>query len=585
MWPYTLASMSDAMRQRPNPPLSAPDVGAAALVSPDRKTQTRAWSGLRALATPELLIGVLAFALFLPIAARVLILGPDAVEYLDVARRLAAGDGFMLGVKAFHFGGTEVLHHGLAERPPLFPVLVAGLFVLGFGSMAAQVMNAALTGLAVTLVALIGRQLFGREVGLLAAALTIASPLVSERMIWPMTEALAISLSLLATWLLMRTVDRPAVSWLAAAGVTLGLAYLTRPTVLALIGALGLTVLALARDRRAAIRPLLAYAGGVAVSFVPISLYSIVNRGSLFYSGQTYLYALYKDPEVMEYGFQGPLPTAGQFITNNLGLVARTIGETFWSYSHLLLADWELMLPLALGWPMVLWSLARGRYPRTAVVPLVVAVTNFVFYGLTWSTFQDRYLLLTMLLLFPFVVDGLRRLRSDRLPLGPVGRLFGARDLRLGLTHLVVLGALVLWTPQLLRQYRSEFRYGELPVSTRKDEGLVWTAPPRWLRDGDLPRVINWVNTRTEPQAVLAHAQPWPFTYFTGRPATLLPLNLSDARLRELIVSYNVDFVLLDGRDRERRRYMDALEELEDTGVTDTSLGAYRIFDVRSLRR
>jgi len=31
---------------------------------------------------------------------------PDAIEYLDIARRLAAGDGFMLGIKAFHFGGT-----------------------------------------------------------------------------------------------------------------------------------------------------------------------------------------------------------------------------------------------------------------------------------------------------------------------------------------------------------------------------------------------------------------------------------------------------------------------------------------------
>ena len=158
-------------------------------------------------------------------------------------------------------------------------------------------------------------------------------------------------------------------------------------------------------------------------------------------------------------------------------------------------------------------------------------------------------------------------------------------SVRLGLTHLVVIGALVFWTPHLFRQYRGEFRYGELPVATRKDEGLVWTSPPRWLRDGDLPRVINWVNTRTDPLAVLAHAQPWPYTYFTGRPATLLPLNLSDARLRELIVSYKVDFVLLDGRDRERRRYMDALEDLEDAGVTDTSLGAYRIFDVRALRR
>jgi 4-amino-4-deoxy-L-arabinose transferase-like glycosyltransferase len=581
--------MSEAIRPRVRTQPTATDPvaerdadGAVPFAAPGRTCTT---ARLAARPWPEVAAGSLAFLLYLPIAARVLILGPDAVEYLDIARRLAAGDGFLLAVKAFHFGGTDVLHHGLAERPPLYPVLVAGLLLLGFGSLSAQVLNAALTGLAVTLTALIGRQLFGREIGLLAAALAIASPLVSERMIWPMTEALAVSLSLLATWLLMRDVDRPQVRWLGLAGVVLGLAYLTRPTVLSLIAALAVTVLVLARDRRTAVRPLLAYAGGVAISFVPISLYSVVNRGSLFYSGQTYLYALYKDPEVMEYGFQRPLPTAFEFISNNLGLVLRAIGETFWAYGSLLFAEWELLLPLALGWPLAIWTLVRRQYPRAAVVPLVVAGVNFTFYGLTWSTFQDRYLLLTMLILFPFALDGIRRIGLDRLALGAVSGPAGRWGLRLGLTHLAVIVALALWTPHLARQYRGEFRYGELPAPTRKDEGLTWTAPPRWMRDGDLPRVVGWVRTRTEPLAVLAHAQPWPFTFFTGRPAALLPLNLSDQRLRELIVTYRIEYVLLDNRDRDRRRYIDVLEDLEGAGVVESSLGTYRIFDVRALLR
>ncbi|MCC7372017.1 MAG: glycosyltransferase family 39 protein [Chloroflexi bacterium] len=578
--------MSDAIHQRVTPPVAAPsEPHAGRAVSTVRRRVVRSAVARLFGAWPEIALGVLACVLYLPIVSRVLILGPDAVEYLDIARRLAAGQGFLLGVKAFHFGGTDVLHHGLAERPPLFPILVALLLKLGFESVAAQVLNAVLSGLSVTLVALIGRQLFGREVGVLAALLTIVTPLVTERMLWPMTEALAIGLSLLATYLMMQRVERPSVRTSGLAGVVLGLAYLTRPTVLSLVGALAVTAMMLAARRRDVIRPLLAYAAGVGLSFVPISAYSIVTRGSLFYSGQTYLYALYKDPEVMEFGFQKPLPTAAQFISENSALVLRTIGETFSSYAYLLFAEWELMLPLALGWPMVVWALARREYPRAAVVPLVVAVTNFAFYGLTWSTFQDRYLLLTMLLLFPFVVDGLRRLRLDRLPLPTPGRATARPGPRLGLTHLIVVGALVLWTPHLIRQYRGEFRYGELPVGTRKDEGLVWTAPPRWVRDGDLMRVVNWVNTRTEPLAVLAHAQPWPFTYFTGRPATLLPVNLGPDRLRELLVSYQVDYVLLDGRDRERRRYLDMLEDLEPAGVTDVSLGAYRIFDVRALRR
>src|SRR5688500_5491014 len=113
--------MSDAIRHRQSPHAGTPD-GAAVTVAPAHEIGARARSHLAALDVPALLVGALAFMLYLPIAARVLILGLDVVEYLDIARRLAAGDGFMLGVKAFHFGGTDVLHHGLAERPPLFPM-------------------------------------------------------------------------------------------------------------------------------------------------------------------------------------------------------------------------------------------------------------------------------------------------------------------------------------------------------------------------------------------------------------------------------------------------------------------------------
>jgi len=95
---------------------------------------------------------------------------------------------------------------------------------------------------------------------------------------------------------------------------------------------------------------------------------------------------------------------------------------------------------------------------------------------------------------------------------------------------------------------------------------------------------VNWINTRTDRYQVVAHAQPWPFTFFTGRPAALLPVNLTPERLRELLVSYEIDYVLLDTRDRARRDYSDDLRDLEDAGVTRTTLGAYEIFDVRALR-
>lgn len=537
----------------------------------------REWRASARLAQPALWVALLAFVLYLPTAARVLKLGPDVVEYLDVGRRLAAGEGYLLGVKAFHVGGTDVLHDGLAERPPLFPLLIAGLYWLGLGPISVQVLNAVLAAASAGLVVLIGSRLFGPRTGTLAGILVVASPLMVERMIWPMTEAATISLSLLATWLVIRYADSGRTLPLALSGLVLGLAYLARPTTAVLVGVLGLGTWLLARDRRRRRAGVAALLLGTVACAAPITIYSLVTRGSLSYSGQTYLYSVYKDPEVMELGFNGPLPTAGEFIAANPGLVMGAITETFAAYARLLFLEWELLLPLIVAWPMVASALVRRRYSREAGVVLLVVAANFVVYGLTWSTFQDRYLLLTLILLVPFAVDGLARIGLDRWRApGP-----------LGLSPLVaiVLGVVATWSPALVRDYRGEYRYGELPSPVRRDEGLRWTGPPRWVRDDDLQRVVNWVNTRTERDAAVAHAQPWPFTFFTSRPAVLAPKTLTEARLREFLVEYRVGFYLFDTRDRERRRYEDWLDDLESDGVAVTTLGAYRIYDTRSLWR
>jgi len=529
------------------------------------------------LAQPALWIALLAFVAYLPTAGRVLKLGPDAVEYLDIGRRLAAGEGYLLGVKAFHVGGTDVLHDGLAERAPLFPFTIAALFRLGFGPIAVQVLNALLTACSVALVVALGSRLFGSRIGAMSGILAAASPLVLERMIWPMTEALTIVLSLLAIWLVVRFGAGARPVPLGLAGLTLGLAYLARPTAAVLIGVLACGVWLLAPDRRRHGIGLASLLAGTAIFALPITVYSLLRRGSLSYLGQTYLYSVYKDPEVMEYGFTGPLPTAAEFVGANLGRVVVAVGDMVVAYGRLLFLEWELLLFLLPAWPLVLVALARRRYSREALLVLLVAAANFFIYALTWSTFQDRYLLLTLLLLLPFALDGLARIGLDRihlpgpLPLSPLG--------------VLVLIVAAAWGQFFVREYRGEFRYGELPSPVRRDEGLRWTAPPRWMRDGDVPRLANWLNTRTAREAVVAHAQPWPFAFFTGRPAVLVPLTLDETRLRDFISTYQVAVFLFDPRDQDRRRYQEWLDAMEGEGVEVFTLGAYRIYTTGALWR
>jgi hypothetical protein len=292
---------------------------------------------------------------------------------------------------------------------------------------------------------------------------------------------------------------------------------------------------------------------------------------------------------VLRNGYGRPLPTPWEFVSTNPDFVLVAILENVRDYGFLLFADRDWLWPLLLGAPVALLAAMRRRYPREAIVVLLVAGANFAVYAATWSNYQERYQILTLLLLLPFLVDGFDRLFGllvRRLLPERAGR--GHRVPLRRVAHLGLLGALVgavalSWAPTFAEQYRGEFRYGDEPTSARVDGGLRWTGPPRWVQDNDLAKVVDWVRDSTEPRAVLAHREPWPYTFFTGRPATLLPTRLTPERLRTFLAEYRVSYVLLDTRDRDRRAYADDLEALSAEGVRETTVGSHRIFDTRSL--
>jgi hypothetical protein len=223
----------------------------------------------------------------------------------------------------------------------------------------------------------------------------------------------------------------------------------------------------------------------------------------------------------------------------------------------------------------VLLALVLRRYPRRALIPAILALAGFATYALTWANFQERYQLPTMLLLLPFLADGLARLGLTRLPLGPL-----PRSLPLFAAVLVVSW---WWLPTWRQQYHDEFRYGDEEIKPRVDDGLRWTGPPRWSEDTELARVNEWLRANTDRDDAVTHGQPWPYTFFTMRPATLLPTKLTADRLRGFVTDYRVAYVLLDLRDRDRRDYRADLEAMASNGVRVTTLGSFRIYDTRPL--
>ncbi|MCC6178053.1 MAG: glycosyltransferase family 39 protein [Chloroflexi bacterium] len=534
-----------------------------------------------------LLVALLTFTLYAGPASSVVQLSPDMVEYVDVARRAAAGEGYLLGIKAYHVGGTEVIQDGLIHRPPLFTLLVAAVLRLGLGLTAAQVMNGAIGALSAALVCVIGTRLFGRSAGLAAGLLAAASPIALEQQVPLLTDALATALTLGAVYLLAGAVDRPRPGPFALAGLVFGLGYLTRPPVLVVMAAVILALVLSSWGRRCLVRPLAALLGGAAAVCLPITLYSLLALGRLSYSGKGYLLAVVSDMDVMERGFAAPVPSPFAFISSHLDVVITSILNLAALYARWLFLEREWMLPLAVAWPFVGLALVRREYPRGVWVVLAAATANYLFYVVSWAIWQDRYMLTTLFLLLPFATDGV--LRGAHL----FAATLGARGLSTRLAErlpalilgIVVAVTAVLWSPTFVGQYQGHFRYGERPSGTRLTDGLRWTGPPRWVNDGSLDDVIEWARADTSPDAVLAHGQPWPYAFFTRHPAVLLPYALDDDHLRRFLVEYRVSYLLLDPSDRNRRGYRDQLEALEADGVRREKVGDLSVYDTRVLWR
>lgn len=512
---------------------------------------------------------LLALAVSVPAAADVALLGPDQIEYLDVARSLIRGDGYTLRVKAFHTGGTDVVHSGLRERPPLLPLIAAAFMAAGLGPIAVQVFNAVVASSAAGLMAAIGARLFGPAVGLASGVLVAVNPVFAERTLPVMTEAMALCLIAASVWAVL--VPPPTAAWSALGGVLAGLGYVTRPTQLsALAGtALGLVV----PPRGQSIRATWLLAGAVLI-IAPLSIASWAWQGRWSYSGQDYLFAVFYDSDVMWDGYARPVPTAAEFIRENWAHLPGAIGARAMEYSTWLLGSRELLLPLVPGVIASLAAVCGGRSAAGSSVLLVTAGASFAGYVMIWSVTAERYLLPTLMLLTPLGVAGWRSL-TNALPISSAARTT---------VFVALMAAIVaLWAPRTVDRLRGRYVDDGQLVGVREDYGLRWTGSPSWVNDEDIATLIEWIRRETDSAAVVASVEPWPITYFADRPSTLLPRRLTAEQLASFISDYRVALLILDPRDRQRRSYRTDLERMATQGVTTTTVGRYTVFYVRPL--
>jgi 4-amino-4-deoxy-L-arabinose transferase-like glycosyltransferase len=169
--------------------------------------------------------------------------GGDGLEFHILANQLADGDGYVQPLI------VSPGHVATADKPPLYPLLLALPSLVGWDSLVAhRVMASVMGAVLVVAVGLLGRRVGGERVGLVAAALTAVYPVLitldgslrSESLYAPL-----IAFTLLAAY---RLADRPGFGRAAVLGMCVGLAALTRSEAL-LLGGLLLVLVALRLPR------------------------------------------------------------------------------------------------------------------------------------------------------------------------------------------------------------------------------------------------------------------------------------------------------------------------------------------------
>lgn len=201
----------------------------------------------------------------------------DAFEYDYYAHSIAAGDGYPESGYLRQGGPTAI-------RGPGYPYLLGGVYAAsGDSHTVGRLAGGALGVLAVFLLYLIGRRIWGRRVGLIGAALgAVFPPLVLlSRELWSETLFIPLELGAVLCALEFRR-SGGALRWAAAAGALCGLALLTRNTAAPLLVCIPLGMLvAPVRLTFAGLRAPLAVLAVAALVVTPWTIRNLAEFGRL----------------------------------------------------------------------------------------------------------------------------------------------------------------------------------------------------------------------------------------------------------------------------------------------------------------
>jgi len=494
-------------------------------VAESEDTRSEAAAGasreLRRLVWPLGLIWLLALTVRLILSQTDRVVWGDEPFYLWLGRNWITGKGYA-------FVGRPDVHHG-----PLFPWL-AGLLYLVTGDMAlsSEVLYIVFGSLLVWPVYAIGKGVYGRRVGLIAAALVAVFPALTASVLhWgSMTEPIYMFWVYLGLWAGLVIGFAPASAPLWAyplAGLSFGLAYLTRPEAIGYWVIAGVFVVLLRAFRRAwggrFLGRMALYVAAFGLAFGPYAYYTRLHTGSWMVSekvGVAYLTGIglaHGDTAAFDKATWG-LDSTGletfffsseSYRVSMLSLI-RADPRTFLEVLYLnglrfvqVLVDWSLFPNVLL--PLVVLGLFRRGWTRERTLKeLYLLLSLAPVASFTLFFIQARYLVPFIPVMILWLANGLAEF-GDWLT-ATVGK--GRALWEVG-PVVLVMAALLAAQPQVVRQVTSvgsvrpahksvgEYLGRILPrdaVLMSRYPAIAFHADTRWVPtpNASLPEVLNY---------------------------------------------------------------------------------------------
>jgi hypothetical protein len=486
-------------------------------------------------------------------------LSQDATEYIDIARNVAAGEGLTLKIRAYFFGdGFSVPYPAESLRCPLFPLLMGGLYAVIPSRAVFQWFNFGLFLVNMALLTIILSQVLPPWIAIYSLLLAGMSEPMFLTSIFPWAEQTAFLWLLLALLLACKELH---LRWGAAGAVTEGLvcslAFLSRPEYL-LVGILFFAWLLARRSARAAI-------GGFVAGFLfPLTMVSAAN---LHYYGRTFLPGdyLFHSRQYSSYFSWGKASNSGvlSFLAGNWLWIIGRIVRNFVNYLAKLVG-WKNLFALAVALPLVLRNAVGKECDWRKRVLALAAAAFLCAYCLVWAGIdRERYLLPITTLWLPFCVYEVDRWRKR------------ARRAWVRYACLAVVAVnLPLYAANLIHSGIVIQKRQGLGERFYADENPAWSNP-------DLDKLVAWVRSNVGKHDVLCLENPFLINYETGRPAIVLPEQISPEDFTKFLAECGVSYWAQNSvyTKRDPHRLEDLQRVIQRAGATEVGrCGTYHVW-------